>query len=59
MITDEKLLDPIFDGTARINEIARWATYIIAIAIVLITSRIASRKTSTKSDTQSSTTLTN
>ena len=57
MITDEKLLDPIFDGTARINEIARWATYIIAIAIVLITSRIASRKTSTKSDTQSSTTL--
>ena len=59
MITDEKLLDPIFDGTARINEIARWATYIIAIAIVLITSRIASRKTSTKSDTHSSTTLTN
>jgi len=59
MITDEKLLDPIFDGTERINEIARWATYIIAIAIVLITSRIASRKTSTKSVPQSSTTLTN
>jgi YjbE family integral membrane protein len=59
MITDEKLLDPIFDGTERMNEIARWATYIIAIAIVLITSRIASRKTSTKSVPQSSTTLTN
>jgi YjbE family integral membrane protein len=59
MITDEKLLDPIFDGTARMNEIARWATYIIAIAIVLITSRIASRKTSTQSVPQSSTTLTN
>lgn len=51
MITDEKLLDPIFDGTARINEIARWATYIIAIAIVLITGKIASRKSSTNSNT--------
>ena len=59
MITDEKLLDPIFDGTARINEIARWATYIIAIAIVLITGKVASRKSSTSNTTQSSTTLTN
>jgi predicted tellurium resistance membrane protein TerC len=47
MITDEKLLDPVFGGTERINEIARWATYVIAIAIVLITGRIASRKSST------------
>jgi YjbE family integral membrane protein len=51
MITDEKLLDPIFDGTARMNEIARWATYIIAIAIVLITGKVASRKSSTTSNT--------
>jgi YjbE family integral membrane protein len=51
MITDEKLLDSIFDGTERINEIARWATYIIAIAIVLITGKMASRKSSTKSNT--------
>lgn len=62
MITDEKLLDPIFDGTARINEIARWATYAIAIALVLIVGRYASRKSSkssTSNTTQSSTTLTN
>jgi YjbE family integral membrane protein len=51
MITDEKLLDSIFDGTERMNEIARWATYIIAIAIVLITGKVASRKSSTKSNT--------
>jgi YjbE family integral membrane protein len=57
MITDEALLDPIFDGTARINEIARWATYAIAIALVLIVSRYAARKTSTSSTTLSSTTL--
>jgi predicted tellurium resistance membrane protein TerC len=50
MITDEKLLDPVFGGTERINEIARWATYVIAIAIVLITGRIASRKSSTKNN---------
>ena len=50
MITDEKLLDSIFDGTERINEIARWATYVIAIAIVLITGKIASRKSSTKNN---------
>jgi len=47
MITDEKLLVSIFGGTERINEIARWATYVIAIAIVLITGKMASRKSST------------
>lgn len=51
MITDEKLLASIFGGTERINEIARWATYVIAIAIVLITGKMASRKSSTKSNT--------
>ena len=59
MITDEKLLDPIFDGTARINEIARWATYAIAIALVLIVGKVAARKPSTNSNTLSSTTLVN
>jgi len=46
MITDEALLDPIFDGTARINEIAHWVTYGIAIAVVLVTGKLASRTTS-------------
>jgi predicted tellurium resistance membrane protein TerC len=59
MITDETLLDPIFNGTARIHEIARWATYAIAIALVLIVSRYAARKTSTSSTTLSTTTLVN
>jgi YjbE family integral membrane protein len=59
MITDEKLLDPIFDGTARINEIARWATYVVAIALVLIVGRVAARKSVTGSNTHSSTTLAN
>jgi len=59
MITDEKLLDPIFDGTARLNEIARWATYIVAIALVFITSKYAARKSSSNSNTLSSTKLVN
>jgi YjbE family integral membrane protein len=59
MITDEKLLDPIFDGTARVNEIARWGTYIVAIALVFITSKYAARKTSINSNTLSSTKLVN
>jgi YjbE family integral membrane protein len=50
MITDEKLLASIFGGTERINEIARWATYVIAILIVLITGKMASRKSSTNSN---------
>ncbi len=59
MITDEALLDPIFDGTARIHEIARWVTYIVAIALVLIVSKYAAHKPSTHSNTLSSTTLAN
>lgn len=59
MMTDEALLDPIFDGTARIHEIARWATYIVAITLVLIVSKYAARKPSTHSNTLSSTTLAN
>ena len=59
MITDESLLNPVFDGTARINEIARWATYAVAIALVLFVSKYAMRKPSTNSNTLSSTTLVN
>ena len=59
MITDEALLNPIFDGTARIHEIARWATYLVAITLVLIVSKYAARKPSTHSNTLSSTTLAN
>ena len=59
MITDEALLDPIFDGTARIHEIARWATYLVAITLVLFVSKYAARKPSTHSNTLSSTTLAN
>ena len=59
MITDESLLNSVFDGTARINEIARWATYAIAIALVLIVGKVAARKPSTNSNTLSSTTLVN
>ncbi|MEI6838438.1 MAG: TerC family protein [Alcaligenaceae bacterium] len=59
MITDEALLDPIFDGTAPLNEIARWATYAVAIALVLFVSKYAMRKPSTNSNTLSSTTLVN
>ncbi len=59
MITDEKLLDPIFDGAARINEIARWTTYIVAIALVFITSKYAARKTSINNNPLSSTKLVN
>lgn len=59
MITDEKLLDPIFDGAARINEVARWTTYIVAIALVFITSKYAARKTSINNTPLSSTKLVN
>lgn len=56
MITDEALLHSIFNGTERINEIARWATYVIAVGLVLIVGKYASRKTSASSTAQPSTT---
>jgi len=56
MITDEALLDSIYDGADRIHEIARWATYIVAIALVLIVGKLAARKSSNNSKTHSSTT---
>lgn len=36
MIVNEKLLDPIFDGNDMLNNLARWATYLVCIGGVLI-----------------------
>ena len=35
MVINEKLLDPVFDGGETINQVARIATYIVAVAGVL------------------------
>ena len=44
MIINEKLLDPVFDGGETINNLARAATYIMAVAGVLVTGWWATRK---------------
>jgi YjbE family integral membrane protein len=44
MIINEKLLDPVFDGGESINNLARAATYIMAVAGVLATGWWATRK---------------
>jgi len=44
MIINEKLLDPVFDGGETINNLARAATYIVAIAGVLAMGWWATRK---------------
>jgi YjbE family integral membrane protein len=44
MIINEKLLDPVFDGGETINLLARGATYVLAIAGVLGTGWLATRK---------------
>jgi len=44
MIINEKLLDPVFDGGETVNHIARAVTYILAIAGVLGTGWLATRK---------------
>ena len=44
MIINEKLLDPVFDGGEAINNFARAATYIMAVAGVLVTGWWATRK---------------
>jgi predicted tellurium resistance membrane protein TerC len=44
MIINEKLLDPLFDGGELINNLARGATYVLAITGVLVTGWWASRK---------------
>ena len=35
MIVNEKFLDPLFDGGQTIHDVARMATYVLAIAGVL------------------------
>jgi predicted tellurium resistance membrane protein TerC len=59
MITDEALLNPVFDGATRAHEIARWATYVVAIALVFIVSKYAERKPSTNQNSLSSPKLVN
>ena len=54
MIINEKLLDPVFDGGETINHLARGATYVLAIAGVLVTGWLATRKqVQEESETQS------
>lgn len=54
MIINEKLLDPVFDGGETINQLARGATYVLAIAGVLGTGWLATRKqVQEESETQS------
>ncbi len=54
MIINEKLLDPVFDGGETINLLARGATYVLAIAGVLGTGWLATRKqVQEESETQS------
>ncbi len=54
MIINEKLLDPVFDGGETINHLARGATYVLAIAGVLGTGWLATRKqVQEETDTQS------
>jgi YjbE family integral membrane protein len=54
MIINEKLLDPVFDGGETINHLARGATYVLAIAGVLGTGWLATRKqVQEESETQS------
>ena len=54
MVINEKLLDPVFDGGETINQVARIATYIVAVAGVLglgwLTNKRQERETA---DTQS------
>ncbi len=54
MIINEKLLDPVLDGGETINLLARGATYVLAIAGVLGTGWLATRKqVQEETDTQS------
>ena len=36
MIVNEPLLDPVFDGSAGLQVVARWGTYLTAVAGVLL-----------------------
>jgi YjbE family integral membrane protein len=49
MIVNESMLDSLFDGPALPNTAARWATYIVTVAAVLLGGRWATRRAATRS----------
>ena len=49
MIVNESMLDSLFDGPALPNTAARWATYIVTVAAVLVGGRWATRRAATRS----------
>ena len=49
MIVNEPMLDSVFDGSALPNTAARWATYIVTVAAVLLGGRWATRRAATRS----------
>jgi YjbE family integral membrane protein len=44
MIVNEPLLDPVFDGSAGLQVLARWSTYLLAVAGVLLLGWWATRR---------------
>ena len=48
MIVNESMLDSLFDGPALPNTAARWATYIVTVAAVLLGGRWATRRAATR-----------
>lgn len=46
MIVNEPLLDPVFDGSAGLQVVARWGTYLVAVAGVLLLGWWATRRRS-------------
>jgi YjbE family integral membrane protein len=49
MIVNEPMLDSVFDGPALPNTAARWGTYLITVAAVLVGGHWASRRTAAQS----------
>jgi len=48
MIVNEPMLDSVFDGPALPNTAARWGTYLVTVAAVLVGGRWATRRTATR-----------
>ena len=48
MIVNEPMLDSLFDGPALPSTVARWATYIVTVAAVLLGGRWATRRAATR-----------
>jgi len=48
MIVNEAMLDSVFDGPALPNTAARWATYIVTVAAVLVGGHWATRRAATR-----------